>query len=124
MRDIGLRIQRRRLTRYAVRPDPWWRRYWWIWPIGAAWALWATFISDHGFYQIWRLGHENTRAKVEVTRVRRQIVELDREMTDPTVRRELAEHLLREKNGMARPGEIIYWIQGDDDSAARKTPGP
>ena len=119
MRDIGLRIQRRRLTRYGVQQDPWWRRYWWIWPAAAVWLLWVGVISDHSFYQIWRLGHENARAKAEVRQVRRQIAQLDRELTDPAVRRELAEHMLREKNGMARPGEIIYWIQGDEDSLVR-----
>ena len=50
-----------------------------------------------------------------------EIRQLDEEMNDPEAQRDLAERVLRERNGMARKGEIVYRIRGaDSDTTARE----
>ena len=120
MRDIGRRIQRYRLSRYATpqSPLPRWLRGAMV--VVAIWMVWASFISNHSFYRIWRLRRENEQALLQLVRIRREVNRLDREMRDPVAQRERAERQLRE-NGMARPGEIIYRIRGESgDSLARE----
>jgi cell division protein FtsB len=92
----------------------------WIWAGLALWLLWAGLVSDHSFYRIWRLGRENERYQLELERVRHEIDRLEAELRSPQAMRERAERQLREENGMAKPGEIIYRIFGGPrDSLAR-----
>ena len=115
MRDIGRKIRRYRLSRYGRShggfPGPW------LWIALGAWLLWASIVSDHSFYQLWKLDRENTRQRATLARVEEQLRDLQRRTSDPRVRRQEAERLLREQNGMARPGEIIYRIQDDDSDS-------
>ena len=120
MRDIGNRIRRYRLARYATPDDPFRRKLRWAWAFVATWLVWVGLISDHSFIQLWRLNRENAKAHVELEQVRRTSRELEASAKDPRAIRRLAEHELREKNGMAKPGEIVYRIQpAPSDSAAR-----
>lgn len=119
MRDIGRRIQRYRLSRYAPPEDPVRRRVPWFWLVAAAWMVWAGVISDHSLYRMWRLRQENHRAAAQLTRVEREIGRLDREIKDPAARREMGERALRETGGMAKPGEIVYKIRAARDTARR-----
>lgn len=124
MRDIGRRIQRYRLTRYAPPESALRRRIRWVWVGLGAWLLWAGVVSDHSFYQLWRIERENRAARRQLEEVRAQIQALERESRDPRAREERAERILREKNGMARRGEIIYRIHepGPDSLQDDTTP--
>jgi cell division protein FtsB len=111
MRDIGPKILRYRLGRYAPPGSPLKRRLRWVWLIAMVWLAWAALLSEHSFYRTWRLGHENTQTRSELERVRAEVERLDGESRDPAAKRLRAERQLREQQGMAKPGEIIYLIQ-------------
>jgi cell division protein FtsB len=111
MRDIGRRIRRYRLTRYAVPGGAARRPPGWVWIAMALWLAWVGFLSDHSLYRIWRMGAENARTRRELAQARREIDRLDREARDPKARLRDAERALR-REGFARPGEIIYRIDG------------
>jgi cell division protein FtsB len=110
MSDIGQRIQRYRLTRYASSRRLMQLR--WVWIGLAAWLVWAGLLSDHSFLQIWKLDHRNKDEQAELAKTRQEITDLEREAANPKAQREQAERVLREQNGMARPGEIIYRVRG------------
>jgi cell division protein FtsB len=111
MRDIGRRISRYRLARYAPDGVPLLRRLRIVWLIGLVWLAWAALLSEHSFYRTWRLDRENTRTRQELERVRAEVERLDADARDPAAERMRAERRLREQQGMAKPGEIIYLIQ-------------
>jgi cell division protein FtsB len=119
MRDISGRLKRYRLSRYAPPEDLLRRRMHWAWWGLALWVLWASLLSEHGFYRLWQLRRENQRTQVELHQAERELQRLDGELRDPDALRGLAERVLREKNGMARPGEIVYRIQAPDSSVAQ-----
>ncbi len=120
MRDISNRLKRYRLSRYAPPVDPVRRRLRWAWLLGALWLIWVAVVSDHSLLRIWSLGRENARAKAELEHARAETAQLDAQVRDPRASRELAEHVLRERSGMARPGEIVYRIRSaGPDSASR-----
>lgn len=123
MRDIGNRIGRYRLGRYAPPDSPRGRRLRWILAGLLVWLAWASFGSDHSFYRVWRLEREQVQAQRTLERLRREQESLDQETDSPEARRSLAERMLRENSGMARPGEIVYRIQGGVPDTARMVPG-
>jgi cell division protein FtsB len=110
MRDIGRRIQRYRLSRYAAPGGL--RLPRWLWLVALAWLAYVVAISDHSLWRIWRMSEENRAATAELETVRAEIGRLDREARDPKARLREAEEALR-KDGFARPGEIIYRIGKD-----------
>lgn len=112
MRDIGSRIQRYRLSRYAD-PDSRGRRLKrWLIPLLGLWLLYVGVISEHSLWRLWRLerGQSHTAAQLRGTQL--EVERLNRQLDDPAQRRDLQEHVLRERNGYARPGEIVYRIDG------------
>lgn len=111
MKDIGGRIRRYRLGRYAPAASPFRRRLRWVWLIGLAWLTWAAFLSEHSFYRTWRLDRENRQARADLARLRSEVERLDAESRDPAANRARSERQLRERHGMAKPGEIVYMIQ-------------
>jgi cell division protein FtsB len=111
MRDIGARIQRYRLSRYAAPEDRVRRGLRWAWLVGALWLAWVGFASEHNFVRLWQLSHERQHSETELRRLDAEVARLDAQQRDPAAQRILAEHALREKSGMARPGEIIYSIR-------------
>ena len=111
MGDIGSRIRRYRLSRYAQPESPFRHRLGWVWLALLAWVLWAGVVSDHSFVQLWRLDRERSRAERELRTARREIERIEADARDPDARRSSVERSLRERNGMARPGEIVYRIQ-------------
>jgi cell division protein FtsB len=124
MRDIGSRLQRYRLHRYAVPSDSLLQRLRWALPVLALWLLWAGFVSDHSILRLWQLRRENAGAQQELKHLNLETRRLERELEDPAARRELAERALRERNGMAKPGEIVYRIRGaSPDTSARPETG-
>ncbi len=120
MRDIGVRIQKYRLSRYASPQSVFRRRLRWVWIVAAIWLAWAGLLSEHSYYRIWRLDREKAGAARELERVRSEIARLDAELQDPEAGRMRAERWLRERDGMARPKEIVYRIRsGIPDSLSR-----
>ena len=117
MRDIGARISRYRLSRYAPPDDRVRRRLRWAWPLVGVWLVYVGVVSDHSFYRLWRLSDENARARAELASLKSEIDRLVHELTDPSARKQVGERMLRERDGMAAPHEIIYRIEGDADSA-------
>ena len=111
MRDIGTRIQRYRLSRYAEPGSSVRRGLAWFWLAGALWLVWAGFVSEHNFVRLGRLDRERERSIAELRRIREQVAVLDARLRDPAAQRNLAEHALREKAGMARSGEIVYHMR-------------
>ena len=114
MRDIGTRIQRYRLSRYAAPEDRVRRGLRWAWLVGALWLVWVGFVSEHNFVRLQQLSHERRLSEERLQRLRGEVARLDAQQRDPAAQRLLAEHALREKSGMARPGEIIYQIRPGD----------
>jgi cell division protein FtsB len=111
MRDIGTRIQRYRLSRYAPPEDRVRRGLRWAWLVGALWLVWVGFVSEHNLLRLRQLSHERQHSETELRRLNGEVARLDAQQHDPAARRLLAEHALRERSGMARPGEIVYQIR-------------
>ena len=114
MRDIGTRIQRYRLSRYAPPEDRVRRGLRWAWLAGALWLVWVGFLSEHNLVRLHQLSRECQRSKIGLRRLNEEVARLDAQQHDPAARLSLAEHALREKSGMAKPGEIIYQIRPAD----------
>ena len=93
------------------------RRLWW-WVGGFLWLAWIALLSDHSLWRIFRLKQELRAANVEIAQIEGATRKLDAQMSDPHARAEQSEEILR-KQGMARPGEIVYRLGGDADSSRR-----
>jgi cell division protein FtsB len=111
LRDIGTRIQRYRLSRYAPPEDRVRRGLRWAWLVGALWLVWVGFVSEHNLVRLRQLSQERQRSEDRLQRLNSEVARLDAQQRDPAAQRLLAEHALREKSGMAKPGEIIYQIR-------------
>jgi hypothetical protein len=115
MQDIGRRIRRYRLTRYATPTGGFPHPPRWIWLALALWLAWVGFVSDHSLYRIWRVGAEGARTRRQLAEMRSETARLDAEARDPAQRTRQVEGALR-KEGFARKGEIIYRIQPRPDT--------
>jgi cell division protein FtsB len=111
MRDIGTRIQRYRLSRYALPEDRVRRGLRWAWLAGALWLVWIGFVSEHNLLRLRQLSRERQRSEASLQQLNGEITRLSAQHRDPAAQRLLAEHALREQSGMAKPGEIIYQIR-------------
>ncbi|HET7225302.1 MAG TPA: septum formation initiator family protein [Candidatus Eisenbacteria bacterium] len=120
MRDIGERIQRYRLSRYAAPEDKVRRRLRWVWLIALVWAAWVGVLSDHNFYRLWRLGQERRDVSAKLSDTQTRLGDLQAQLDSPAARLWLAEKTAREQHGWAKPGEIIYRV--DDRGAAHREP--
>ncbi len=117
MRDIGQRIQRYRLARYAPPEHRQASKWRWAWLAVALWLAWVGVLSEHNFYRLWRLGDERTQVDTQLAHARAEIADLEQQMKSPDARRFMAEKTAREQHGWARPGEIIYRVE--DGTAKR-----
>ena len=113
MRDIGARIQRYRLTRYGRAGGATFR---WAWPVLFLWLIYATLLGEHSLLRIWRMGGESGRLQRELTATRGELDRLEKQLQDPSERKRIGEHTLRERNGFAKPGEILYRIPAADSA--------
>jgi cell division protein FtsB len=118
MRDIGSRIQRYRLSRYAAPENRVRRRLRWVWLVGGLWLVWVAVLSDHSFWRLWQMSRERARMGRELQDANRDLAKLSHQTLDPEARRLAAEHALRENMMMTRKGEIIYRIE--DEKAPEK----
>jgi len=112
MRDIGIRIQRYKLSRYRP-PDSVSERARLFMTLGlAGWAIWALFLSDHSAVRLFALGAKKSgleqQLAVTTKAVNKRAQEL-RVADDP----QEAARILRERHNFALPGERIYRIEAD-----------
>src|SRR6266581_8113526 len=111
MRDIGARINRYRLSRYAPPEDRLRRRLRWAWVVFALWAVWVGLLSEHSFLRLWSLGREDAKNRVERQRLSADLERIERDLTDPQRRRLAAEDYLRRNAQMARSEEHTSELQ-------------
>ena len=112
MRDIGIRIQRYKLSRYAPPEKISERARLWLTLGLAAWLIWALFLSDHSAVRLLGLGQRESRTNAQLAATQkgnRRLQQDLRSANDPAV----AERILRERHNFARPGELLYVIQTD-----------
>jgi hypothetical protein len=122
MRDIGRRIQRYRLSRYATA-----RRVSlpkWAWIALGAWLLWAGVVSDHSFYQLWRIERAGVRERSTLRKAQGELSRYDRLAHDPRAQQQEAETHLREDEGWSRPDEILFRIDERGTPAPPTVPAP
>ena len=113
MRDIGNRIKRYRLSRYAAPEQRPTRKFRWAYPLFALWVLYVGVLSEHSMLRIWQMARENQRATSQLDSLQVEVERLDRELRDPKAKRARGERVLRERVRYARPGEIVYTIEDD-----------
>ena len=112
MSDIDSRLRRYRLGRYAMPDDPVARGLKLGWVALGLWLVWIGFLSDHSLWRIWRLSRDSSNTQSDLEHTRQTVERLDADLGNPVTQRELTERALRERTGMARPGEIVYRIRG------------
>ena len=112
MRDIGIRIQRYKLSRYRP-PDSLSERARLLLTLGlAGWAIWALFLSDHSAVRLLALGGKKHALEQQLAArtmdVNKRAKEL-RVADDPAE----VERVLHERHNFAKDGERLYRIQSD-----------
>ena len=109
MRDIGRRIRRYRLSRYAPPVDRLRSSLRWAWCLAALWLVWIVLISDHSLLRIWWLESalHSTRHKLADSMRQEEIIAAT--LRNPDY---LVERTARVDYGMARPGERVYRVSG------------
>ena len=111
MRDIGARIERYRLSRYGRVGGATFR---WAWPLLFAWLVYAAFLGQHSLLRIWLMGNEQRSVQGELADTRIKLEEAEHVLHDKAMLRDRGEHVLRERNGFARPSEKVYRIPSAD----------
>ena len=112
MRDIGIRIQRYKLSRYRP-PDSLSDRGRMALTLGlAAWAIWALFLSDHSAVRLMGLGQKKQTLEQQLASTSQDVTRRARALRvadDP----DEAARVLRERHNFAAPGERLYRIEKD-----------
>ncbi|TMQ72997.1 MAG: septum formation initiator family protein [Candidatus Eisenbacteria bacterium] len=86
----------------------------WVWPLLGLWLVYVGALGEHSWFRIWRLSRESGRIQKELAATRTQLDRLEHQLKDPDARRQLGEKVLRERNGFAGQGELIYRIPAPD----------
>ena len=121
MRDIGRRIQRYRLSRYAQAERR--RIPKWVWLALGAWILWAGLASDHSFVQLLRVERLSHHERDRLSETQASLANANELARSPEARKREAEKRLREDEGWSRTDEIIFRI--DDKGTVQAQPqGP
>ena len=110
MRDIGRRIGRYRLSRYAPPVDRVRRSLRWGWWLAGLWMLWVGVISEHSLLRIWRLAAENHSTQAKLVSSSRQLDQIAATLRHPE---RMIESTARREYRWARPGERVYIISGE-----------
>jgi len=112
MRDIGIRIQRYKLSRYRPPDSISDRARFWL-TIGlAGWLIWALFLSDHSAVRLMALGHRKAKTEAQLAQTQQSVKALESDLKgagDPAV----GERVLRERHNFAKEDERLYVIQSD-----------
>ena len=119
MRDIGRRIQRYRLSRYAQAERR--RIPKWVWLALGAWILWAGLASDHSFVQLLRVERLSHHERDRLAETQVSLANANELARNPEARKREAEKRLREDEGWSRSEEIIFRI---DDKGTVQGQGP
>ena len=112
MRDIGIRIQRYRLSRYAPPAKLSERARLWLTFGLAAWGIWALFLSDHSAVRLVGLSHREQATNAKLASTQGTVKRLEQDLAsanDPAVQ----ERILRERHNFARPDERLYVIESN-----------
>ncbi len=118
MRDIGRRIQRYRLSRYAQAERR--RIPKWAWLALGAWILWAGLASDHSFVQLLRVERLSHHERDRLAETQVSLANANELARNPEARKREAEKRLREDEGWSRSEEIIFRI--DDKGTVQAQP--
>jgi len=112
MRDIGIRIQRYKLSRYRP-PDSVSERARLFLTLGlAGWAIWALFLSDHSAVRLLALGAKKSGIEQQLAVTSKAVSKRAQELRVADDPQEAA-RILRERHNFALPGERIYRIEAD-----------
>ena len=121
MRDIGIRIQRYKLSRYRP-PDSMSDRGRMALTLGlAAWAIWALFLSDHSAVRLMGLGQKKHTIEQQLASTSQDVTRRARALRvadDP----DEAARVLRERHNFALPGERLYRIEKDGTIRTSEVP--
>ena len=121
MRDIGIRIQRYKLSRYRP-PESLSDRARFVLTLGlAGWAIWALFLSDHSAVRLFALGQKQHGVEQKLALTNRAVTRSLRELKAADDPAEGA-RVLRERHNFAFPGERIYRIEADGTIHTEATP--
>ena len=121
MRDIGIRIQRYKLSRYRP-PESLSDRARLGLTIGlAGWAIWALFLSDHSAVRLFALGQKKHALEQKLAVTSRAVTRSQRELRAADDPQEGA-RVLRERHNFALPGERIYRIEADGSVRTEAAP--
>jgi len=111
MRDIGIRIQRYKLSRYRP-PDSLSERARLLLTLGlAGWLIWALFLSDHSVVRLMALNAKKAQTEAQLASTQAQVAKLEGELKssdDP----EVGERVLRDRHNFAKEGDVLYVIPG------------
>jgi len=111
MRDIGIRIQRYKLSRYRP-PDSLSERARMFLTLGlAGWLIWALFLSDHSVVRLLALNAKKAQTEAELLATQAQVAKLENDLKssgDP----EVGVRVLRDRHNFAQPGDRLYVIPG------------
>jgi len=112
MRDIGIRIQRYKLSRYRP-PESVSDRARLLLTLGlAGWAIWALFLSDHSAVRLIGLGAKKKGIEQQLAVTSKAVSKRAAELRIADDPQEAA-RVLRERHNFAFPGERIYRIEAD-----------
>jgi cell division protein FtsB len=117
MRDIGIRIQRYKLSRYRP-PGAVSERARLLLTLGlAGWLIWALFLSDHSAVRLLALNAKKADTEAQLAATQANVDKLESELKsadDP----EVGERVLRDRHNYARPDEKLYVVPHVDGSTA------
>ena len=112
MRDIGIRIQRYKLSRYRPPDSVSDRARLWLTLGLAGWAIWALFLSDHSAVRLIGLGAKKKGIEQQLAVTSKAVSKRAQELRVADDPQEAA-RILRERHNFALPGERIYRIEAD-----------
>ena len=112
MRDIGIRIQRYKLSRYRPPDAISDRARLWLTLGLAAWAIWALFLSDHSAVRLMALGQKKHALEQQLAATTKDADHRAHELRVADDPQEAA-RVLRERHNFALPGERLYRIESD-----------
>jgi cell division protein FtsB len=123
MRDIGIRIQRYKLSRYRP-PDSLSERARMLLTLGlAGWLIWALFLSDHSVVRLLALNAKKAQTEAQLLATQTQVAKLEAELKssgDP----EVGARVLRDRHNFAQPGERLYVMPGGAGSGGPAVVAP
>jgi len=121
MRDIGIRIQRYKLSRYRPPDSLSERARLWLTLGLALWLIWAVFLSDHSAMRLLALGHKKAVTEDQLAATQKLVKGKEKELrsaSDPAV----GAQVLRERHNFAMPHERNYRLATDGSVAGTLEP--